>query len=294
MIEKEKIDNVDSQTIIQLIKMSYLEFIEYIIFNDVQGQIFEDMFDTIIRLCIKCDSYEFVKDKRNKTGISFHFGTDEIFDENEFLNKIFGYEKLANITVDLIQLIKNNETALLTQFCDISLDSAIKVVDLYNKCFVESENRDVFISGKDFEDLKDIILFQNISDYDNTYINPDVKKVLDEALEFKLKSQEKLCGFEDQTISIHVATGASFDDMSNWTIRTFGKVLERYDMKLNYQIFKTGEMSGMVEFKEPIKSWLIQINHNKYDGLLVDVDDYKNKISGNAAKQDAISKLQDK
>ena len=51
------------------------------------------------------------------------------------------------------------------------------------------------------------------------------------------------------------------------SIRKFALLLGVIDSKLHYQIYKTGECSGMVTFKEPITHWMYSKN-NKADGLL--------------------------
>ena len=70
------------------------------------------------------------------------------------------------------------------------------------------------------------------------------------------------------------------DKIMEMTIRKFWRYIKRYQLHENYTIAKTGECSGMVKYKEPIKHWIISLEENdKYEHLKTDEAELKGKIS---------------
>jgi len=139
--------------------------------------------------------------------------------------------------------------------------------------------RDEIIDKQDFDNIRNIILYQNIPDYDDTYIDPKVEQVLKEAQDFMNKNKKKMCSFEDQLICVMLALKeVSLDNIKKLTIRKFSKILERYDYKFHYGIYKQAEMSGMVSFKKDIDHWMSELKKNKYSDVAIEYGQFKNKI----------------
>ena len=138
------------------------------------------------------------------------------------------------------------------------------------------------IDKKDFDNIRNIILYQNIPDYDDTYIDPKVEAAFKETQEFMNRNKKKICSFEDQLVCVMLAL-KEFDtnNINKLTLRKFSKILERYDYKFHYGIYKTAEMSGMVTFKEEIDHWMSDLKKNKYADIgktAMEYEKLENKI----------------
>lgn len=141
--------------------------------------------------------------------------------------------------------------------------------------------KELIFDKYDFEEIKKIILYQNIPDYDDTYIDPKVEKAFKEAQEFMNRNKKKMCSLEDQIICVMLALHETDrEKIDQLTIRKFSKILERYDYKLHYKIYKSAEMSGMVSFKQEIDHWMSELNKDKYSDVIVDYSEFKNKMQG--------------
>lgn len=133
---------------------------------------------------------------------------------------------------------------------------------------------EIEVNREDFEDIRSIIIYQNNPDFiDYDDYSKDVQDLL-KAERRKAPKGEKST-LEDKVDSLISATGMSIEDIQNMTIRRFNRLLDRVVKKMEYQIVKTGVMSGLVSFKDKkqtIPSWTSSIDKNPLDGILVDYD----------------------
>lgn len=136
---------------------------------------------------------------------------------------------------------------------------------------------DVKIFKRDFDDLKELILIQNIPDYKNDYIDPELEEELNKVRQMK-NNGEHCCNVEKQLVSIAMGMSMSLEEVKNMTIRKFYIALDMIDRKLHYIIKKTASMSGMVEFKNDIKHYLVE-DSNDLNNSVVDYQQFQNKIN---------------
>lgn len=197
----------------KIIKMSYLDFLFYLINQDANGEYISFLLVELFRLClhIEAEQIKYIYDDKGK-----------------------------------VKLILNDVT--------------------YDK--------------NDFDNIKNIILYQNIPDYDDTYIDPKVEQALQEAQDFMNRNKKKMASLEDQLICVSISTPLKLNDIYELTIRKFTKTLQRVDYKLHYSIYKQAEMSGMVSFKEEINHWMSELKNDKYSDVIVDYGEFKKKIEG--------------
>lgn len=278
-IEKNKIANPD------IIRMSYLDFLFYLMNNDQNGQILSSMFLQLFKLCLKIDSenirYKYDENGKIKIVVNIpYLCASEVNPEN-FLNDVFQdknqlkkfYERCKNP----IELIQTNQLELFSQLSEVNLESCQMIFDLYHKhSEIHEEYRTFEYDKNDFEEIKKIILYQNIPDYDDTYIDPKVEAVLKEAEDFMNKIKNKMASLEDQIICVLISTALNEEEIYDLTIRKFIKTLQRVDYKMHYEIYKQASMSGFVTFKEGIDHWMTEIKKNKYSDVIVNSDDYEN------------------
>jgi hypothetical protein len=137
--------------------------------------------------------------------------------------------------------------------------------------------------ANDLEDIKKIICEQNLIKIEDENISKEARDTLQKAKNYRLKeSGRKMAGLEDQIVCVLISTSLSLDDISNLTIRKFSKIIERINMKLNYQIYLSASLSGFVEFKDKsfIKHWMSEVSddNDEYAEAKIDLQDVKDKV----------------
>lgn len=130
---------------------------------------------------------------------------------------------------------------------------------------------------KEFEKLRKLILLQNIPDYEETYINPELAKDLEKAEKIRNKGRVP-CDIEKQEMAVVIGSSLTLEDVKNLSIRKFFIALELIDKKLHYTMAKTASLSGFVEFKSDIVHYLIE-NESSMEDKVIDYSQFKNKIN---------------
>ena len=140
---------------------------------------------------------------------------------------------------------------------------------------------DVVINGDDFDEIKAIILEQNLVDVPDYSIQKEIRDKIEEGRRIKNRmNKHKFASLEDQMVSLSMSSGIPLEDIYTMTYRKFMKSITRMDLLLHYKIYLQASMSGMVEFKDKsfIKHWLNEIESNKNDDM-VELDAMKSKIN---------------
>ena len=138
---------------------------------------------------------------------------------------------------------------------------------------------DEVITPQMFDDLRRIIIIQNDIDFDiDEFLNYDTEQRLLKAQKDLDKDKDK-ANIEDYIDSLVIAMHTTEDRIMEMTIRKFWRYIKRYNLHENYTIMRTGECSGMVSFKEPIKHWMISLEEDdKYKHLKADENEIRGKI----------------
>lgn len=135
----------------------------------------------------------------------------------------------------------------------------------------------VEINAQTFDDIRKIIMYQNLIDYDDTYVNPEIKAAYDEY--WATKNKDIIApDLEHRIADFTAMTGVLKKDVLDMSYREFEMAFDAAKDKLEYQIAKTGEMSGMIKFKNPIEHWIFKRKKSKYEGVFTDYGDFKKKI----------------
>lgn len=147
--------------------------------------------------------------------------------------------------------------------------------DEYSKTYIKIG--DVTLNSKEFDEIRDIILFQNLPNFHEENIkDADLRKDLEEYARLMNKGK-KWASLEKQIISVQMGTSLPLKYIYQMTIRKFILTLELTDRKLHYIIYKTASMSGMVKFEKDIDHYLIEQSSGIEDRV-VDADSFVNKI----------------
>lgn len=146
------------------------------------------------------------------------------------------------------------------------------------KAFLNIDN-DILIGPKDFDNIRRIIMYQNLIHYDDEYINPEIKKMMAEV------DAVKNAGIESPSIERKMAIitahcGISKQEQMNMTYRSHSLLFE--------------EVYGEVEFEttrpillyagkgNEIDHWIYKKKKDKYDGYMTDADSYAQSMGGDA------------
>ncbi len=135
------------------------------------------------------------------------------------------------------------------------------------------------ITPKIFDDLRRIIIIQNDIDFDmDEFLHHDTEQRLQKARK-DLDKSESRSNIEDYIDSLVIAMNTTEDRIMNMTIRKFWRYIKRYQLRESYTIAKTGECSGMVSFKEPLKHWMTSFEEeDRYKDLKTDENSLKRKL----------------
>lgn len=154
-------------------------------------------------------------------------------------------------------------------------DAEIKLNQQTGQIIINGE----VITPQIFDDLRRIIIIQNDIDFDiDEFLNYDTEQRLLKAQKDLDKDKDK-ANIEDYIDSLVIAMHTTEDRIMEMTIRKFWRYVKRYNLHENYTIMRTGECSGMVSFKEPIKHWMVSLEEDdKYKHLKADENELRSKI----------------
>ena len=136
---------------------------------------------------------------------------------------------------------------------------------------------DVEINENDFDYLRKLILYQNLPNYDDELMNPDLKNDLEQADKIK-NGGEETEDFEHLIANLVIGTGMNIDDVKNLSIRKFYIIGQVMDRKLHYSIYKQASVGGFVEFKQPITHYLKK-NIDLLENKVTTVETLKNNLN---------------
>ena len=150
----------------------------------------------------------------------------------------------------------------------------------YNTSTLDFSINDFLVTDEVFDDLRKIIIIQNDIDFDiDEFMNIDTVKALEKAREFEAKKNKERSNIEDYIDSMIIGMKVTEEYVSNMTIRKFWRYIKRINKHEEYNACRSGEMSGMVTFKEPIHHWMTSIDvDDEYENLKTDEDELRSKI----------------
>lgn len=157
-------------------------------------------------------------------------------------------------------------------------------IDEKEKIFIniKTDNNSIILNERDFDKIKEIIFVQNAIPIIDKRLHPDLQKELQENIKFMAKIQGQKEGtIEEQIISYKCKMRfESYKPIKKMTIYQFRKELSRLNLIIDYQIYKTAEMSGMVTFNKPIPHWLSHISDKPdYSGLIMSEQEFGAKMN---------------
>lgn len=184
----------------------------------------------------------------------------------------------------LVNLMKQDETYTqrLLSIVKYSLKEDFVSIELVNGKYVlailnESQEIKYGITSKEFDDIKKIILFQNIYDYDDRYISPDVKELYAEYMK-AVNSNQVDPTIERKKIFVISKTGNSIKELNEMSYRTFNQLyITCIEIDL-YYARKMIQASPKYDVKEEPIYPLFDKKRDKYDCIFVSRDSIENKL----------------
>ena len=208
---------------------------------------------------------------------------DAIFQDKQIIK--MGYLEFIKYACRNDELAKKYNMPLLPFYYDfiigiLQLTCGEDVEIKYNTSTLDFSINDFLVTDEVFDDLRKIIIIQNDIDFDiDEFMNIDTVKALEKAREFEAKKNKEKADIEDYIDSIIIGLKVTEDYVSNLTIRKFWRYIKRINKHEEYEACRSGQMSGMVTFKEPIQHWMTSIEvTDKYENLKTDEEELRSKI----------------
>ena len=208
---------------------------------------------------------------------------DAIFQDKQIIK--MGYLEFITYACRNDELAQKYNMPLLPFYYDfiigvLQLTCGEDVEIKYNTSTLDFSINDFWVTDEVFDDLRKIIIIQNDIDFDiDEFMNIDTVKALEKAREFEAKKNKEKADIEDYIDSIIIGLKVTEDYVSNLTIRKFWRYIKRINKHEEYEACRSGQMSGMVTFKEPIQHWMTSIEvTDKYENLKTDEEELRSKI----------------
>ena len=135
------------------------------------------------------------------------------------------------------------------------------------------------ITPKEFNELKKIILFQNIINYDDRYLSPEIKKEIAEYEKIKYSNDNIVNPtLEKQKVFVISKTGISMKDINDMTYRTFTQV---YNYNVNVDLYfaqKILQASEKYDMKEEAIHPLFKKEEDRLKSAFVSKDNFEGKM----------------
>lgn len=179
--------------------------------------------------------------------------------ELEFLLYLCSDIKLCYLFYRLMNLCTNYETE----------DINFKYEDDKKLYLCIGENK---FDKKDFENIKRLICYQNIPEYDDEYIDPDFKQALEDAKELMYKNSPKI-NMGNRISGVMTITGLTYDEIMDMPIVCFFDLFEKVSQYPDWKIIKQASLQPGVKFKNKIAHWLFKDKNMEYESIITSTQD---------------------
>lgn len=157
------------------------------------------------------------------------------------------------------------------------------------------EGKNISITQKEFEDIKKIILYQNLLNYDDEYINPELKENMEELDRLKNKNLEPP-SLERRMAIITSHCGLNKKEQLKMTIRSHSLLFQEVSREVEYMCSKPIAIYGG---KSEVVNWIFENKKGKFDDYITSKESYNKSMGGdgnviktNNIDRDLISKYE--
>lgn len=190
----------------------------------------------------------------------------------------------------LQKMIFPSNDIMVQKFLNI-LDLCLELKGIYlcndemERTFIQTESG-IVISAKEFDDIAKIILYQNLPDYDDKYINPDIKKSMQEVDRLKNKDYESP-DFERQMGIIESHTGILKEQLLKKTWRSFQILFREVCGEIEFYTARPAAIA--VGAGDKVDHYIFKKRKDKFDGYFVDMDKFSHEVTGQDADKIPVS-----
>jgi hypothetical protein len=139
------------------------------------------------------------------------------------------------------------------------------------------QDGDIVIKPNHFEEIMRIILYQNDARYDDEYINPDLKKAMQDMDKLKAKGKEPP-NLERRMAIVTAHTGVPKKDLLEMTLRSFDALFSEVVGEVEFLTTRALILhSGQAEKAD---HWIFPKKKDKFEGYITDVGDYSKSMGG--------------
>lgn len=180
---------------------------------------------------------------------------------------------------EYLKKVEKGEEAIVCDKCGgASFEESIHIATV-KKTQKEIVINGIHITSKEFNRLRQIVMYQNLPDYkDDSAVNKEIRD--DQKLKEQLLAKthkDASASLEDKMVGVVALTAYKLEDVYKLTMRKFIKILSMVDGILTYQAQSTGAYSGLVKFKE-LPHWLYKPQKGIYD-TAASASEYTSKIN---------------
>lgn len=154
----------------------------------------------------------------------------------------------------------------------------------------------ITVTEKEFEDVRRIIMYQNFADYDDEYIDPDLKKAMNEVKALKAAKFASIS--TERRMNIVMAhCGYSKDAIKSMTYRAFNNLYAEVVGEVDFSA--TWPIALYAGKTKDVAHWIYRERKDKYSEYIKPLDEYKQSIgadgkiraSGDTTNGDALDAL---
>ena len=145
-------------------------------------------------------------------------------------------------------------------------------------------HEDSTITSKQFDEIRRIILYQNLIDFDDSYINPDVKQAMQEMDEVQSKVYDTP-NLERRIAIISSHTGITKQQQLDMTYRSHCILFREVCGEVEFSTVRTAVMVGNMfsKKKNELEDWIYKRKHSKYEKYFTSQDTFANSMGGKSA-----------
>lgn len=225
-----------------------------------------------------------------------------VYDSEVFLSScdILQIDKNALNSVEIIQmsyldflfkvmLPTDQSGLLLAKLCNIfklclGLDDWKIKMNKKKKLSILSVDEQLEITGKQFDDIKRIILYQNLAHYDDEYIDPDLKKAMTDV--DRLRNMGiNAPNLERRMAIITAHCGLSKSEQLHYSMRSLQLLFEECAGEVEFTTLRP-IMLYAGKAKE-LEHWIYKKKKDKFDGYITSVESYNKSMGGDGTVKSA-------
>jgi hypothetical protein len=152
----------------------------------------------------------------------------------------------------------------------------IKLTDNKRVVLYDKDNSNLLITQKEFDDIKKIILYQNLLNFDDSYINPELKESMEELDRLKNKNLEPP-SLERRIAIITSHCGMNKKEQLEMTIRSHSLLFQEVSKEVEYLCSKP---IAVYAGKPNDVNWIFEKKKGKFDDYITSKETYNRSMGG--------------